>query len=195
MDVAYGDTSFNQAPRRKRHAVESSCLSITAMSSAWPSSLQVEVTPQAVLTPLSPTIESRVDDSLRTTALARATALLTGNSVARLDDRLLAVLGGQSPIVRLSDETARKQAEKHPDIKSEDYARVQEVIDQGLVVRQGERTLVFVAETEEGQWWRLVVKRTADGRETYLVAFHRIKLNQIRSTKRRGQVVRNGYDQ
>ncbi len=95
-------------------------------------------------------------------------------------------------MVRLSDETARKQAEKHSDVKLEDYARIQDVIDRGLVVRQGERTLVFVAETEAGQWWRLVVKRTADGRETYLVAFHRIKPNQIRSTMRRGKVVRNG---
>ncbi len=95
-------------------------------------------------------------------------------------------------MVRLSDETARKQAEKHSDVKLEDYARIQDVIDQGLVVRQGERTLVFVAETEAGQWWRLVVKRTADGRETYLVAFHRIKPNQIRSTMRRGKVVRHG---
>ena len=94
-------------------------------------------------------------------------------------------------MVRVSDETARKQAEKHPDVTPSDYARAQGVIDQGLVVRQGERTLVFVAETEPGKWWRLVVKRTADGRETYLVAYHRIKPNQVRSTARRGEVVRH----
>ena len=98
-------------------------------------------------------------------------------------------------MVRLSIETARKQAEKHPDVKSDDYARVQDLVDQGLVVRQGERTLVFVAETETGQWWRLVVKRTADGRETYLVAFHRIKPNQVRSTERRGEMIRHGRDE
>lgn len=113
-------------------------------------------------------------------------------AVARLDDCLLAVLGGWSPMIRLSDETARKQAERHPDVKLDDYARVQDVLDQGVVVRQGERTLVFVAETEAGKRWRLVVKRTADGRETYLVAFHRIKANQIRPAARRGEVVRHG---
>ena len=116
-------------------------------------------------------------------------------TVARLDDRLLAVLGGQSPIVLLSGETARKQAEKHPDITPDDYARIQDVVDRGLVVRQGEPTLVFVAETEAGKWWRLVIKRTVDGRETYLVAFHRIKPNQVRSTMRRGQTVRLGRNE
>ena len=114
------------------------------------------------------------------------------DTVARLDDRLLGVLGGQSPMIRLSDETARKQAEKHRDVKSDDYARVQDVLDQGMVVQQGERTLVFAAETEAGKSWRLVIKRTADGRETYLVAFHRIKPNQVRSAARRGEVVRHG---
>ena len=115
--------------------------------------------------------------------------------LARLDDRLLAVLGGQSSIVRLSGETARRQAEKHPDVTPDDYARVQDVVDRGLVVRQGARTLIFVAEAEAGKWWRLVVKRTADGRETYLVAFHRIKPNQVRSTARRGEVVRHGRNE
>ena len=110
--------------------------------------------------------------------------------VARLDDSLVAALGGKSSTVLLSDETARKQAEKHPDIMPGDYAHVQVLVDKGLVVRQGERTLVFAAETDAGKWWRLVVKRTADGRETYLVAFHRIKQNQLRSTMRRGDVIR-----
>ena len=117
------------------------------------------------------------------------------DGVARLDNGLLAALGGKSPLVRLSRETARKQAERHPDVTPNDYARIQGVIDQGLVVRQGERTLVLVAETEAGKWWRLVVKRTADGRETYLVAFHRIKPNQVCSTARRGEVVRHGKDE
>lgn len=131
----------------------------------------------------------------RTAPPARATVLSTGDSVAKLDDCLLAILGGQSPRLRLSDETARKQTAKHPDVKSDDYTRVQDVVDQGLVVRQGERTLVFVAKTKARQWWRLVVKRTADGRETYLVAFHRIKPNQIRSTIRRGEIVRHGNEE
>ncbi|MDE0389444.1 MAG: hypothetical protein OXI75_12160 [Rhodospirillales bacterium] len=130
----------------------------------------------------------------RTAPPIRATTFSMRGTVAQLNDRLLAVLGGQSPMVRLSGETAHKQAERHPDVKSNDYDRIQDVVDQGLVVRQGERTLVFVAETEAEQWWRLVVKRTADGRETYLVAFHRIKPNQVRSTARRGEVVRHGKD-
>ena len=140
-------------------------------------------------------LEQNADRMSGDTPLARTIAFSMGDSVARLDDCLLAVLGGQSPVVRLSGETIRKQAEKHPDVTPDDYARVQDLVDRGLVVRQGPATLVFVAETEEGKWWRLVVKRTADGRETYLVTFHRIKPNQVRSTKRHGEVIRLGRDE
>ena len=112
------------------------------------------------------------------------------DTVARLDGRLLVTLGSRSPFVRLSGETMRKQALKHPYITQDDYARVQDVVDRGLVVRQGEPTLVFVAEIDAGKWWRLVVKRTADRREIYLVAFYRIKPDQVRSTIRRGQLIR-----
>jgi len=121
-------------------------------------------------------------------------ALPVIDDLAQLDDYLLAVLGGESPIVRLSGETVRKQAEKHPDVTPDDYVRIQAMVDRGRVVRQGERTLVFVDKTEMGKWWRLVVKRTADRRETYLVAFHRIKPNQVRSTMQRREAVRLGKD-
>ena len=59
-------------------------------------------------------------------------------------------------------------------------------------MRQGGLTLVFVAETEAGKWWCLVVKRTADGRETYLVAFRRIKPNQVRFTTQHSEAIRRG---
>ena len=116
----------------------------------------------------------------------------TNDSVARLDDSLLTTLGGHSASVKLSSETARKQAERHPDLTPDDYARIQDVIDRGTVVREGERTLVLMAEIETDKWWRVVVKSTADGRETYLVTFHRIKPNQVPAARRRGVMIRSG---
>ena len=114
--------------------------------------------------------------------------------VGVLDDATLAALGGQSKQVLLSPETATKQAERHPDIRPGDYALVQRLLDCGDAIREGERTLVFAATGRGGKYWRAVIKRTADGRETYLVTFHRIKQSQYEKARLRGVSVREGGD-
>ena len=110
--------------------------------------------------------------------------------VAKLDALLLAQLGGQSGAVQLSPQTATKQSERHPHVSTRDYARLQSLIDQGMVFLEKTRTLVFVGELDEGKWWRAVVKRTANGRETFLVTFHRINPGQVAAAYRRGHLVR-----
>ena len=92
--------------------------------------------------------------------------------------------------VRLSRQTTAKQAARHPDVTPDDYARLQQVFDGGAAILEKDRTLVCTIELDEGKWWRVVVKRTADRRETFLVAFHRIKPNQATIARRRGRLVR-----
>lgn len=99
----------------------------------------------------------------------------TDRVVAELDPSTLARLGGRSRSVRLSRQTAAKQAERHPDIAPRDWGHLQYLLDRGTVVLEKPRTLVFMAELDEGKWWRAVVKCTADRRRTFLVTFHRIK--------------------
>lgn len=115
--------------------------------------------------------------------------------VGALDDAMLAALGGQSKRVLLSPETAAKQAERHPDVRLDDYALVQRLLGRSEAIREKERTLVFVATTDDGKHWRAVVKRTADGRKTYLVTFHRIKQSQREKARLRGISVREGRDE
>lgn len=112
--------------------------------------------------------------------------------VAVLDDDALIALAGLSKSVYLSAATAQKQAERHPDIRAKDYSHVQRLIDHGMAVLEGNRTMVFVGSDPAGKFWRAVVKRTADARETYLVTFHRIKPNQVAAALRRGALVRTG---
>ena len=113
-------------------------------------------------------------------------------TVAALDDSLLAQLGGHSRFVRLSRQTAAKQRERHPDVTLGDYSRLQKVINQGAAILEKDRTLVFTAELDEGKWWRAVVKCTDDRRQTFLVTFHRIKPNQVAAAYRRGRLIRPG---
>ncbi len=112
--------------------------------------------------------------------------------VAELDDLLLTQLGGRSRFVRLSRQTAAKQAARHPDVTPADYARLQQVLDGGTAILEKDRTLTCVMELDRGKWWRAVVKRTADRRETLLVTFHRIKPNQAATARRHGRLIRPG---
>ncbi len=112
--------------------------------------------------------------------------------VAVLDDALLAALGGRSGSVRMTAETAAKQAARHPDLAPEDYERLQTVIDHGHAILQNEKTLAFVCESADGGWFKAVVNRSGDGRETNLVTFHKCRARQLDSARRRGVPVRAG---
>ncbi len=81
-------------------------------------------------------------------------------------------IGARSRTVRLSTETAAKQARRHPDLEPADYARVQRILDQGEMFAGYERQAVGFLE-ENGRLWRAVVKATVDGSETYLVTLHK----------------------
>ena len=119
---------------------------------------------------------------------------ISDETVAALDDFLLAQLGGRSCFVRLSRQTAAKQRERHPDVTLGDYGRLQEAISQGAAILERDRTLVFTAELDEGRWWRAVVKRTDDRCHTFLVTFHRIKPKQVTTAYRRGRLIRPGRE-
>jgi len=48
--------------------------------------------------------------------------------------------------VNLSAETAVKQQRSHPDIAASDYRHVQETIDRGTAIKDGDRAMLFVLE-------------------------------------------------
>lgn len=74
-------------------------------------------------------------------------------------------------VVRLSQWTAAKQLFRHPDLAHGDYARVQRILDSGIVYQSSPRHLLGYIE-EEARWWRVAVKSTLDG--LYLSTYHRV---------------------
>ena len=113
--------------------------------------------------------------------------------VAVLPDAILTAIGGRSRTVRLSGETATKQTVGHTDLTSEDYARVQGILDEGeLFAGRDHRVIGFIE--EDGRSWRAVVKVTEDGAETYLASFHRAKPRDLAAARRRRTRIDRGKE-
>ena len=104
---------------------------------------------------------------------------------ARLTRSVQCAMSAESPTVRLSPETAIKQADRHADVGPEDYLRVQRILDEGRVFRSAVSSRAIMGFIEEdGKMWRAVVKTTRDGRETYLTTLHRAQDYDLRSAIR-----------
>lgn len=78
-----------------------------------------------------------------------------------------ALLGAESQLVLLSQESLAAHVAKHPEITLADYRRIQRILDEGAVYRQGEARLIYI--TLDGVTYRAVLKRTADGQKNYFL--------------------------
>jgi hypothetical protein len=78
------------------------------------------------------------------------------------------LIGTDSTVVLLSEDTARKQKLHHSKMNAADYVLVQDAIDRGERIRQGPRKLAYVLDDAEGGV--AVVKATKTGVEVYLVS-------------------------
>ena len=120
-----------------------------------------------------------------------------GWPVAVAPARVLGALGGRSHTVRLSGDTAAKQSglrfapggrpiPGHPDVRPEDYALVQRILDDGEVFKAGPYHAAGFIESD-GRLWRAVVKATEDGAETYLQTLHKAQPYDLAAARRRLQ--------
>lgn len=112
--------------------------------------------------------------------------------VAALSDELADSIGSEARLVRFSQDTARKQAERHPDVAPSDYAGLETEIERATIYRDGPERLVLFY-WSGGRLWRGVVKSAAEGRELYLSTLHRSnEKQQERAGRRFGEAVRSG---
>ena len=105
--------------------------------------------------------------------------------IATVPPTALGAVGAKSRTVRLSRHTAVKQRRRHDDVRPEDYARVQEILDEGeLFVGHTDRAIVGFLEAD-GCLWRAVLKVTKDRSETYLVSLHKAQQHNLDAARRR----------
>lgn len=135
---------------------------------------------------------AEVRDILRDPAFAeflRGRGEKARRPAAVLDVDLARALGSASRTISLSDHDARKQRTKHADLAPDDYLRVQRMIDDAEVRREGDRRLIFLLE-DRGRWYRAVVKTNAGRDELYLQNYHRIVPRNVESTRRKFELLR-----
>lgn len=98
--------------------------------------------------------------------------------VAFADRELAAHVGSKTQLVRMSAETAGKQAIKHSDLDPADYRALDELLATGEVLRETDREIVVFGDLE-GSIYRAVLKRAGrDNRELFLSTFHRSNENK-----------------
>lgn len=79
------------------------------------------------------------------------------------------VLGAESPVVLLSQESLTAHKVSHPEVGLADYRRIQEILDQGEVYqRYGEPGRMIYLSVGE-RLYRAALKRTADGKKNYFL--------------------------
>lgn len=79
--------------------------------------------------------------------------------------------------VRLSPESLGKQQRAHPELMPDEYARVQDALEQGERIQEGERNLIYILE-DEG--YVSVVKATATGEGLFLTSLRRLSSNELK---------------
>ena len=107
--------------------------------------------------------------------------------VAVLRPNLADALSTSASAVRLSQWNAAKQLYRDPVPLPVDYARVQRMFDDGIVVLERTRHIVAFLE-EDDVWWRVVVKSTPN--ELYLTTYHRSNPRQVQRFRRRHGLTR-----
>lgn len=108
--------------------------------------------------------------------------------IAAASEEIRRLLGAEAKFVLLSRATAVKQFREHPDITPEDYARVQDMLDQGELLRDRSLHLGIIQEQEK--WFYAVIKTTKTGKAIFLQSLRRSNPVDIDVIRARSEIVR-----
>jgi len=87
--------------------------------------------------------------------------------VAVLSAQDQALLGSETNTVLLSRESIDAHLDKHPEVGLSDYRKIQAIIDDGKIYRQGSTRLIYII--YDGQTYRAALKRTGNGLKNYFL--------------------------
>lgn len=95
--------------------------------------------------------------------------------IAMLPDNLADILGAQTRVVQYSDQTAQKMRRKHREAGPDALPQVADLLETGKIVKEASQTGTesLIIEGRGDRPWRLVLKRTRDGREVFVTSYHR----------------------
>lgn len=98
--------------------------------------------------------------------------------LVRLKPEDAKAIGSQRLIADISPQTAAKQLREHPELSAADYAQAQATVsDATHRIQDGERSMIFARETEDGGHV-LVVKATRTGQGVFVTSFRRMSRDE-----------------
>ena len=123
-------------------------------------------------------------------ALADLTAGKGASSVAvaQMNSATQRLLGTSTAEVRLSHDTAVKQATKHPDVKASDYARVQPMLAHAEIRQDRDRHFLLLEQSKKD--WVAVVKAKKTGKGVWLQSLRRSEPEKTDRLRQRSTLVR-----
>jgi SPP1 gp7 family putative phage head morphogenesis protein len=100
------------------------------------------------------------------------------------------LLDSNSQVVFLSNETLRKNIDKHPEIHLEEYFNIPNIVDKAEVItKEGDNKLIFL---KEGDKYKLaIIKATQDKKESYLVTYYDTDEREVKRRLKKGEVIKN----
>ena len=112
--------------------------------------------------------------------------------VALLPSDAAETIGAKTRVVRLSAESAVKQASNHPELLAGEYVAVQEAITRGQVIADGPNALIYILEDTPG--YVSVVKATVSGESVFLVSFRRLSSDAAKRDSEVQRVLKKGKE-
>ncbi|EGJ49040.1 phage minor head protein [Desulfocurvibacter africanus] len=110
--------------------------------------------------------------------------------LAVIQDADASRIGASAHVVRFSRDSWEKQNREHPELEPQEYAAVQDAVEQGRAVKDGERSLVYLLEDATG--YVAVVKATLSGKALFLTSFRRLSRDAVKRDETTRRLLRRG---
>lgn len=110
--------------------------------------------------------------------------------IARLPGADAQAIGSKRLVAMLSAQTAKKQLRKHPELTRQEYARVQQVMQNPSRKIQEGQSIIYVDEQQLETGYVLVVKATRTGEGLFVSSYRRLSSDQARRDKEIARLLR-----
>lgn len=114
---------------------------------------------------------------------------ISGNAtVGHLPKGVPELIDSKTASVTLSDQTIAKQLASNSDLTVKDYQVLPDLFNNGLIIQDGDRTLVFFHKGK--QLYQATVKSTRDGTDLQVTSLVKSNAKELRRMRKKGEVLR-----